>query len=340
MVRLSRVFEGTVAALAAILICGIAGRSFAQNGSTTSPDTQRTLAVTVDDLPGAVPGTDHNLGDLKELEKINREITATLRAHHAPAIGFVNEWKLQATGERDARAALLEMWVDAGLDLGNHTYTHKDFNQTPIEEFEDEVIRDEVVSSALLAAKGRRETFFRHPFLNTGATAEDKAALEAFLARRGYKIAPVTVDASDYAFNDVLGAAHDKRDRKLADKTKKAYLDYNDTVFAYYEGAAQKLFGRGIPQVLLIHDSELNRECLDALLTKLEHRGYRFVSLEAAMSDSAYATPDNFVGNVGISWIPRWRVAKGLKPDYEDAPDPPKWMMKEFNEIRNAHAQQ
>jgi peptidoglycan/xylan/chitin deacetylase (PgdA/CDA1 family) len=265
---------------------------------------------------------------------------ASLRAHHVPAIGFLNEWKLQVSGERDARAALLQAWLDAGLDLGNHTFTHPDFNRTPIEDFEAEVIRDEVVASSLLASKGRKEVFFRHPFLDTGATPEAKAGLEAFLARNGYRIAPVTVDASDYAFNDVLGEAHEKKDKKLAEKTKKAYLDYNDGVLDYYEAAARKLFGRDIPQVLLIHDSELNRECLDALLAKFEHRGYRFVSLETALSDPAYATPDEFVGNVGISWIQRWKVAKGLKPDFEDAPDPPQWVMTKFEEIRKANSHQ
>jgi hypothetical protein len=68
----------------------------------------------------------------------------------------------------------------------------------------------------------------------------------------------------------------------------------------------------------------------------LEQRGYRFVSLDEALADPAYATPDRFVGTAGISWIDRWRVFFGQKADYEHDPDPPEWVMKKFAEIRKA----
>src|SRR5262245_7988327 len=86
----------------------------------------RTVAITVDDLPGAVPGTGslQAIGDLRELQRLNSVIPDILKAHHAPATGFVVEAKLQVPGQRDARVALLQSWLDHGLTLGNHTYTH------------------------------------------------------------------------------------------------------------------------------------------------------------------------------------------------------------------------
>jgi peptidoglycan-N-acetylglucosamine deacetylase len=299
---------------------------------------QRSVAITVDDLPGAIPGTDKGAGDLKELERINRAIPSILRAHHVPGIGFVNERKLQVTGERDARAALLQMWLDAGMTLGNHTYSHADFQTTPLPQFEDETIRGEVITRALLTSRGQTEQFFRHPFLNTGPTPEAKAAFEAFLKERGYRVAPVTVDDSDWMFNDILGRAIEKKDKKLAAKTKEAYLEYLDTVFDYFEGVSRKLFNREIVQILLLHDSALNAESLDALLTRLEKRGYKFVSLDEALADPAYATPDLFIGPQGISWLTRWKLAFGQKADYENDPDPPKWVLQMSNDIRKAKA--
>jgi peptidoglycan/xylan/chitin deacetylase (PgdA/CDA1 family) len=332
-----------LAALLAILVWGggsFAGHARLRHGPLVDePASQRTLAVTVDDLPGAEPGTDHAIGDLKELQKINRAIPAILKAHHVPAIGFVNEWKLQIAGERDARAALLEDWLDAGLTLGNHTFTHPDFQKTPLPQFEDETIRGEVVTRTLLAARGQPEKYFRHPFLNTGPTPEAKAAFEAFLKVRDYQIAPVTLDWADWMFNDVLGRAIEKKDKKLAAKTKKEYFAYVDTVLGYFEGMSQDLFGRQIPQVLLLHDSELNVETLDALLAKIEQRGYRFVSLEEALADPAYSTPDQYIGPEGISWLNRWKIAFGKPPDYQHNPDPPKWVIQMSDEFRRAHSQ-
>lgn len=330
-------FSNSITAILVLAGVSVAGSSAPHRaGGQSAP--QRTLVVTVDDLPGAEPGTDHATSDLKELQRINRAIPAALKSHHVPAIGFVNEWKLQVPGERDARTALLEDWLDAGMSLGNHTYTHPDFQNTPIDRFEDETIRGEVVTRSLMTARGQIEKYFRHPFLNTGPTAEAKAAFEAFLKERGYVVAPVTYDCADWMFNDILGRAIEKKDKKLAEKTKLEYLEYMDTVFEYFEGMSRELFSRDIPEVLLLHDNELNTQSLDVLLTRIEKRGYKFVSLEEALADAAYSTPDKYFGPEGISWLNRWRLAFGKDLDLKNNPDPPKWVMQMSDEIRKAHA--
>jgi peptidoglycan/xylan/chitin deacetylase (PgdA/CDA1 family) len=305
----------------------------AANSSSAQQGEQHEVCITVDDLPGALPGNDFAYGDLKELQKINHGIPGVLRAHHAWAIGFVNERKLQVQGERDARAGLLQMWLNDGLTLGNHTYSHPDFSTTPLQQYEDETIRGEVVTSALLRAAGQKEQYFRHPYLNTGMSLDVKTAFEVFLKERGYTIAPVTIEDADYVFNDALAHATETKDKKLAAKAKKEYLEYVDTVFNYGESESAKLFERQIPQILLIHDNELNLECLDSLLTKLEKRGYTFISLEQAMSDPAYATPDRWIGTGGL-WMERWKLAMGLKPEPEKGPDPPKWAEDIFDQMR------
>jgi peptidoglycan-N-acetylglucosamine deacetylase len=316
------------------LLAACGGLAAARN--IDSQSNSRAVAITVDDLPGAVPGTGHAFGNLRDLQGINRIIPQVFRSHHAPAIGFVNEWKLQVQGERDARVALLQSWLAAGLTLGNHTYTHASFWNTPLDQYEDEVIRGEVVTQALMNATGQQERYFRHPYLITGPTTEAKEAFEAFLKQHGYRVAPVTVDNDDYEFNDVLGAALQEKDEKLANQTRAAYLAYMNTAFDYYEGVSRSLFHREIPQVLLIHDSELTAECLDQLLTMLEHRGYRFISLDQALADPAYATPDLYIGPEGFSWLIRWKLAFGQKADWQNEPDPPGWVVKMSNDIRQA----
>lgn len=301
---------------------------------------QRRVAITVDDLPGAIPVTPTAKGELRDLAKYNEAIPAILKAHHAPAIGFVNEKRLHVAGERDPRVALLQRWIDAGCELGNHTYSHANFNQVSLEEMEDETIRGEVVTRSLLMAVGKPERYFRYPYLFTGPTKELKEAFEAFLRSRGYKNAPVTVDNADYMFNDILQVALEQKNVQLAEQTKREYLQFAQTEFAYFEEASRKLFGREIPQVFLTHDNEINSETLDQLLGLLEKRGYQFVSLDEALADSAYGTPDRFVGTAGISWIDRWRVFFGQKADYEHDPDPPDWVMKRFREIRSAASNQ
>lgn len=325
--------------LLSVSLCAVLARA-KQNANNTTAQVERHVAITVDDLPGAIPATPTANGDLGELERYNEAIPAILKAHHAPAIGFVNEKRLHVAGERDARAALLQKWIDAGFELGNHTYSHANFNKVSLQEMEDETIRGEVITRSLTAAAGKSERYFRFPYLFTGPTAELKEAFEAFLKSRGYKNAPVTVDNADYMFNDVLHDAEAKKDGKLAEQTKREYLQFAQKEFDYFEDASRKLFGREIPQVFLMHDNEINTETLDELLRLLEKRGYQFVTLDEALADPAYATPDKFIGTAGISWIDRWRVFFGQKADYEHDPDPPEWVMKRFQEIRKAAAHQ
>jgi len=240
------------------LLCAVTAWGGRRAQDTTQHGTQRSVAITVDDLPGALPGNDFAYGELKELQKINRGIPAALKAHHAWAIGFVNERKLQVSGERDARAELLQMWLDAGLTLGNHNFAHDDFSNTPLQKYEDDLIRGEVVTETLLKAAGQSEKYFRHPYLNTGMTLDVKTAFDAFLKERGYTIAPVTIEDADYVFNDALGNALEKKDKKMAARAKKEYLEYVDTVFDYAEKESAEMFGRQIPQILLVHDNALN----------------------------------------------------------------------------------
>lgn len=324
--------------LGVLLVATLA--STGQNAGGAATQSERQVAITFDDLPGVTPANPGKPEALVKLQWYNEAIPTILKAHGAPTIGFVNEARLQVAGERDARTALLQKWIDAGFELGNHTYTHANFNEVSVPEMEDETIRGEVVTSALLKAVGKRERYFRYPYLFTGPTAEAKEAFEAFLKSRGYKNAPVTVDNSDYMFNDILGAALAAKDAALVEKTKQEYLQFVDTEFDYFEDGSRKLFRREIPQVFLLHDNEINTETLDVLLTKLEKRGYRFISLDTALADPAYTTPDRFVGTAGISWIDRWRVFFGQKADWEHDPDPPDWVMKRFTEIRKAAGDQ
>ncbi|HEX8638653.1 MAG TPA: polysaccharide deacetylase family protein, partial [Pyrinomonadaceae bacterium] len=82
--------------------------------------TQRFIAVTIDDLP--VVSTRR---DLKNRREITAKLLNHIRKAKVPAIGFVNENKLYANDARDeAQVDLLRQWFDAGLELGNHTFSH------------------------------------------------------------------------------------------------------------------------------------------------------------------------------------------------------------------------
>ena len=281
------------------------------------------MALTFDDLPKA-----NGVEDLEGARRTTTAILRVLKAHQAPAIGFVNEGKLY-TGPLMVpdRAALLQSWVDAGIPLANHTYNHVDINTVPLEKYEDEVVRGERTYTRLQRGAGLTERWFRHPYTHTGPTAEIKAGLERFLAGRGYRVAPFTIENSDWIFSAAYANAKRAGDETQAARVREAYLVYSDRMLDWFETLATEDFARDIPQILLIHSNDLHTDALDALLTRIEQRGYRFVTLGEAMKDPAYATPDAYVGMFGPSWLHRWRVAKNLPPRLADEPDPPQWVI-------------
>ena len=83
------------------------------HGQSPINKTGREIAITFDDLT-ATPSS-------VQVTEINQKLIATISKHQIPAIGFVNEGRLYERGKLlNERVALLQKWIDAGLELGNH----------------------------------------------------------------------------------------------------------------------------------------------------------------------------------------------------------------------------
>jgi peptidoglycan/xylan/chitin deacetylase (PgdA/CDA1 family) len=264
----------------------------------------RTVALTFDDLP--VISTQR---DTAMQGSTTRGILNALRAEGAPAIGFVNEDKLGAGAARDARTRMLRAWLDAGHDLGNHSYSHPDLNTTPIADYTADIVQGEQVTTEL---RGSPPEYFRHPFLHAGNDSAKKAGLERFLADRGYRVAPVTIDNGEWIFARAYDLALDAADSAHARRIADAYILYMDTVFGFYEAQSRAIVGREIPQVLLLHANRINADRLAELLAMMRRRGYRFITLAEALRDTAYDRADAYVGPAGITWLHRWAITDGV----------------------------
>jgi peptidoglycan/xylan/chitin deacetylase (PgdA/CDA1 family) len=186
------------------------------------------------------------------------------------------------------------------------------------------VLRGERITTRLMAARGRRPRYFRHPTLNTGPDRKTKAAFERFLAEHGYEIAPVTIDNDEYIYARAYDAARASGDADLEGRLVRDYLRYMEEVFGHYERLSRRLLKREPAQVLLLHANTLNADCLSELAAMIAGRGYRFVSLDAALDDPAYEMRDDFVGNRGPSWLERWAITRGIEPGRQ--PPVPSWV--------------
>lgn len=285
---------------------------------------QRSIAITIDDLPVVSTRT-----DLNNRREITRKLVGHLKKLKVPAIGFVNENKLYANSVLDApQVELLRIWTDAGLELGNHTFSHRSLNRIPLAEYQEDLMKGEKVTAKLLQAKGKKLRYFRHPFLQTGRSASVKADFDKFLNGLGYTIAPITFDNADYIFSRAYDIAFDRKDKKLLKQVGDAYVPYMEAKLDYWERQSVKLFGREVSQTMLIHANFINSDYMDDLVRMLKKRGYRIVSLDESLRDEAYRLPDTYTGPAGISWLHRWALDKGREFVLPDEPSVPEFVLK------------
>jgi peptidoglycan/xylan/chitin deacetylase (PgdA/CDA1 family) len=283
---------------------------------------QRSVALTFDDLPSA------DTSDPSEARFINLKILHALDQHHAAAVGFVIESRVQEIGEARGKA-LLDEWTKRKYDLGNHTFSHIASDKLTAEQFEQGIVKGEASLAAALAKVGKTPRYFRFPQNHTGDTKEKHDAIAAFLAQRGYKLAVCTVENEDFAFNEAYLKMLSSKDRTSAAKLRADYLAYTSTEIDYYAGLQKQLFGREIPHVMVLHVNRLNADLMDELLGLFEQRQYRFVTLDAALSDDAYKTPDNFIprfARYGPMWAYRWAAQFNIQVDGSLEPEPPGWI--------------
>lgn len=283
----------------------------------------RQVAVTFDDLPYQAP--DEVLCDPDAAMALTRNFVDMLRPLDTKAAVFVNEGKVCDAQRPTLLPAILNVWLDAGLDLGNHTFTHINIHRNTVEAYLADVDRGAEISRPLLAGRGQTLTFFRHPYLFAGETPEKKAAIAAGLAERGYTIAPVTIDNNDWMFAGVYRKAEAAGDEALKRRIGEAYVAHMTAVLDHWEPYSAELTGGREPaQVLLLHANSLNQDWYPQIHALYLARGYRFIPLDEALRDPIYRHADTYVRAAGVSWLHRWTFTDGRPIRWE--PEPPQWI--------------
>jgi peptidoglycan/xylan/chitin deacetylase (PgdA/CDA1 family) len=256
-------------------------------GCASTPSTKAgsgpLMAVTVDDLPvhSALPPGETRIG-------IARSVIAALEAENVPAVGFING----AGVEREpSLIQVLEEWAAAGLPLGNHGWSHADLKQVTVDQYRGEIVRNEPLLERL--SPDGKWRWFRYPNLSEGETPQKRQAIRAILAERGYRIAAVTMNFDDWAFNNAYGRCAARRDRKTMARLERRFLQAARSEALAARRMARRLTGRDIPYVLLLHVGTMDAKLMPDLLALYRRLGYAFVPLEEAQADPFYAADND-----------------------------------------------
>jgi len=213
-------------------------------------------------------------------QQINERILATLARHRLQAMLFVCGMRVDS----EAGRALVAAWDQAGHLIGNHSYSHWNIDDHPLEAFEADLIRNE----PLIRSYRHFTRSFRFPFFKEGQTVQKRDGMRAFLAAHGYRIGRATVDASDWA----ISARLEKRVQADPGADLAGYRDFFlEHIWQraqFYQGLAQQVLGKPVRHTVLLHHSPLNALFLDDLLAMLAARGWRLVDASHAYRDPLY----------------------------------------------------
>ncbi len=273
------------------------------------------VAITIDDIP------DH--GDLlpdMSREDIARGMVKILKDNGiAHAYGFANG---DFPRDNPDELAILKIWLSAGYPLGNHTFDHADLNQIGAINFIADISKQDRLLATLAGysplAKERR--VFRYPYMDEGNTLAKRDKVRRYLASQGYQIAEVTADYDDWAWTDAYS-----RCRRLHDGRSIAWLKDNvvksaDERLRESNLIAERLFGRRIAQILLIHDGSFDVLTLDGILKHWRAEGVEFLSLKDALNDPVYRINPNVAYNDKLTFLKQ--VAKARHAEIGDLEDP------------------
>lgn len=270
------------------------------------------ISITIDDVPNTKKfRADHYRSLLLE----------TLDSLNIPIAIFINEGLIYRTIDTVQNLMLLEEWTKRNfITLGNHTFSHLRYSDITFDEFKKDVEKGEIISRQLANKFNKTLETFRFPYNDLGLDSIHQAKMDSFLTSMAYKIAPFTVESSDWMFNAVYEHYISNLEFEQAAKIGALYVSTTIAYVQYFDSLSQSIYGRNVNQIYLCHDNSINAKYLKEIIVALESEDYEFVSIKDAIMDSAYNQSNVYYKKWGISWFYRWMTDSNIRKE---------WMKKE-----------
>jgi len=259
---------------------------------TTFPLWAQEVAITIDDLPFVLPSRTTPSEGLQIVQEINQ----ALAAENIVATGFVIGNQVNSK-----TIPALEAFVGAGHLVGNHGWLHSDYEKLTERQFRKEVQR----TGRKIKRWAGNDLLFRFPFLREGETPSTVAAARNVLAKLNYQNVRVTIDNDEWRFNKEYIDALEASDVEMAETIADQYIAHMKERSLHFARLGRQVFGRDIKHVLLIHMNKINADYLPELLAWYRSSGWKFITLEEALSDPIFKAPDSYFGRKGLSHIER-----------------------------------
>lgn len=270
----------------------IPGRTEKDRGIRTKMNDRPIVSFTFDD------GITNDLAGFK-FEDWNAMILSHLESEDLKAVFFVTGNNKQD----DKGQFLLKSWNDKGHRIGNHSFSHPNFNseENTARVFESELMK----TDAIISTYKNNSKLFRFPYLKEGKDLVKVDSIRAILAANHYQNGYVTIDASDWYINARLIKKINKTgiEKTEINKFRNFYLQHILERAEYYEKLSVELNGRHINHTLLLHHNLTSALFLGDLMKAFREKGWILVDAEKAYEDPVFKKiPDPDYAGESLIW--------------------------------------
>lgn len=185
----------------------------------------------------------------------------------------------------------LTQYVDAGFELGNHTFTHESANKLEADNF----LLDSYHAYLKIKRLDPNTRYFRFPYLHYGESQEKRKTILDGLHDMGYQIGYVTVDNYDWYINSLYVKAVEDGHKVNLENLGKLYVDVIWASIQFYDQIAIKYIGKSPKHILLLHENDMAAMFLPQLIKKIRKSGWETISPTEAYSDQTLrSSGDNY----------------------------------------------
>lgn len=223
------------------------------------------------------------------------------------------------TGQAEG-LALIADWGKQGHKIGNHSDLHLSLNK-------DDVTLDTYIQSIENADKiySQLEGWtprYRFPYLKEGNTIEKRDGVRKWLSDHKYKAGDVSIDASDWYYNQLYLKYENNNDHESIEKLKKSYIAHILEKANYYDQLAFQIIERSPKHVFLLHVNQINANFIGDIIDALRQDGWVLIDSDTAYSDPIYQSkPDVLPAGESLIWaLAKQKGIAKLRYPAEDAP--------------------
>ncbi|OAL80419.1 polysaccharide deacetylase [Acinetobacter sp. SFB] len=251
-----------------------------------------------------------------EAQQINNDILNTLKQNNIHAIVYPNISRIGGTEGLN----IISKWGKQGHRIGNHGNLHLNLNKNEVNlpNYLQDIQQGHQAFSSLKGFVPR----YRFPFLKEGNTIEKREGVRKWLINHNYQSGAVSIDASDWYYNQLFLKYQQENDQNSLDKLKQAYIFHLLDRAKYYDDLALQTLGRSPKHVLLLHVRAINAAWLEDIISSFNKQGWKFIDSDTAYQDPIYKIqPQLLPAGESIVWnIAQIYGVKNLRYPAEDAP--------------------